>query len=275
VIGDPIGIILWDKGAVTASSFSAHLVLPALAAWIIPTVLINRQLPHRMEIEWVAPPYRGDDTRLNRWQRYLMLLIGIGGLWFIPTFHDITRLPPFLGALCLLSVLWVFNEAFNRKLIQADQMAQHRIPRALQYGAMQQILFVMGIMLAMGVMTETGVMDNIASWVFDTLGGNVWVVGTLLGVLSSVVDTFTIAVTSVSFFPVDEGYFGFNGLYWQVIAYTTAVGGSMLLVGSVSGLALMRMEHIRMGWFLKAVTPKVLLGFVVGLLVLYLQTALH
>ena len=271
VIGDPIGIILWDKGAVSASLFTAHLFLPALAAWVIPTVLICRQLPHRMEIEWVAPPYRGDDTRLNRWQRYLMLLVGIGGLWFIPTFHDITRLPPFLGALCVLSVLWVFNEAFNRKLMQADQMAEHRIPRVLQYGAIQQLLFVMGIMLAMGVMKETGVMDNVATWVFDTLGRNVWVMGTLLGILSSVVDTFTI-----SFFPVSEGYegyFSFNGLYWTVIAYTTAVGGSLLLVGSVSGLALMRMEHIHIGWFMKTIAPKVLLGFIIGLLVLFAQTA--
>ena len=122
VIGDPTGLILWGDGAVTASHFSAFLALPALLAWVVPTILINRELPDRLDTAWSPSPYRGDDTRLNRWQRVVMLIVGIGGLWFIPTFHNITKLAPFLGALCVLSVLWVVNEAFNRKLMAADQM---------------------------------------------------------------------------------------------------------------------------------------------------------
>ena len=273
VIGDPIGLILWGQGSVTATHFSALLALPAIVAWVVPTWLIRRQLPTRLDTEWVAPPYRGDDTRLNRWQRWLMLCLGIGGLWFIPTFHNITKLSPFLGALCVLAVLWVVNEAFNRKLMQADQMAaRRRIPRALQYGTIQQMLFVMGIMLAMGVMTETGVMGDVASWVFHTLGGSVWLVGIVTGLLSSLVDTFTVAVTSISFFPVGEGSFGPNGIYWPVIAFCTAVGGTLLSVGSTSGLALMQMEHMHLGWYLKTVAPKVLLGLLLGLLILYAET---
>ena len=167
VIGDPIGLILWGNGAVTASHFSAYLVIPALLAWIVPTILINRELPDRLDSAWRPSPYRGDDTRLNRWQRVVMLIVGIGGLWFIPTFHNITKLAPFLGALCVLSVLWVVNEVFNRKLFAADQMTQRRIPVSLQYGALQQMLFIMGIMLGMGVVTETGVWDDVANW-FDT-----------------------------------------------------------------------------------------------------------
>ena len=119
VIGDPIGLMLWGDGAVTASRFSAYLLLPVMLAWIIPTILINRELPDRLDTAWSPSPYRGDDTRLNRWQRVVMLIVGIGGLWFIPTFHNITKLAPFLGALCVLSVLWVVNEAFNHKLIQS------------------------------------------------------------------------------------------------------------------------------------------------------------
>ena len=273
VIGDPLGLVLWDRGAITATHFSAWLALPSLVAWIVPTWLICRQLPDRIDTEWVAPPYRGDDTRLNRWQRLLMLFVGIGGLWFIPTFHNITKLSPFLGALCVLSVLWVVNEAFNRKLMQADQMAaRKRIPRALQYGAIQQMLFAMGIMLAVGVMTETGVMGDVATWVFHTLGGNVWLVGFCSGLLSSVVDTFTVALTNVSFFPIGEGSFGPNGIYWLVIAFSTAIGGSLLSVGSTSGIALMQMEHIRLGWFFRTITPKVILGFLLGLAILYLET---
>ena len=230
VIGDPIGLILWDGGAVTASRFSAYLLIPALVAWIIPTILINRQLPDRLDTAWNPSPYRGDDTRLNRWQRVVMLIVGIGGLWFIPTFHNITKLAPFLGALCVLSVLWVVNEAFNRKLMNADQMAQRRIPRALQYGAIQQMLFVMGIMLGMGVVTETGVWSDVAAW-FDTYVHDIWLLGILAGMLSSVVDSFTIAISNISLYTLGGGALGTNGAYWSVVAYTTAIGGCLLTIG--------------------------------------------
>ena len=270
VIGDPIGLILWDGGAVTASRFSAYLLIPALVAWIIPTILINRQLPDRLDTAWNPSPYRGDDTRLNRWQRVVMLIVGIGGLWFIPTFHNITKLAPFLGALCVLSVLWVVNEAFNRKLMKADQMAQRRIPRALQYGALQQMLFVMGILLGMGVVTETGVWSDVAGW-FDTYIHDIWLMGILAGMLSSVVDSFTIAISNISLYTLGGGALGTNGAYWSVVAYTTAIGGCLLTIGSISGLALMRMEHVRLGWYVKHMTPKVLLGWIIGFIILWLE----
>lgn len=271
VIGDPVGLILWGDGAVTASHFSAYLILPAILAWVIPTILINRQLPDRLDCEWNASPFRGDDTRLNRWQRFVMLVVGIGGLWFIPTFHNITKLAPFLGALCVLSVLWVINEAFNHKLMNADQMAQRRIPRALQYGAIQQMLFVMGIMMGMGVVTETGVFADIAGW-FDSSIHNIWLVGIGSGILSSLIDTFTVAVSNIMLYPVAEaGDMATNGAYWKIIAYCTAAGGCLLCVGSTSGLALMKMEHVRMGWYLKNLTPKVLIGWLIGVVVLWME----
>ena len=286
VIGDPTGLILWEDGAVTASRFSMMLALPAIVAWLLPTLLVSRQLPARLEIEWQAPPYRGDDTNLNRWQRLVMLFVGIGGLWFIPTFHNITKLSPFLGALCVLSVLWVVNEAFNRRLNDADQMAARRVPRSIQYGSIQQMLFVMGIMLGMGVMTETGVLGDISSWI-DMNIHNVWIVGIISGLLSSVVDTFTIAITDISLYPVLDGsmldrwadsdylsLFVQNGGYWLIIAFSTAVGGCLLSVGSVSGLALMKMEHMKLGWYIKNLTPKVLVGFIAGMLILWVETML-
>ena len=123
-----------------------------------------------------------------------MLFVGIGGLWFIPTFHNITKLSPFLGALCVLSVLWVVNEIFNRKLMNADQMSQRFIPRALQYGSIQQILFVMGIMMGMGVVTETGIFPDVAQWIDETIH-NIWILGIVSGFLSAIVDSFTIAIS--------------------------------------------------------------------------------
>ncbi|MBP5798888.1 MAG: sodium:proton antiporter NhaD [Prevotella sp.] len=283
VIGDPAGLILWENGAVTATHFSSYLALPAILAWVIPTVLINRQLPDRLDTQWSPMPYRGDDTNLNQWQRVVMLFVGIGGLWFIPTFHNITKLSPFLGALCVLSVLWVVNEVFNRKLMNADQMTDRRIPQALQYGAIQQMLFVMGIMLGMGVVTETGVFSDVSAW-FDSNIHNIWIVGIISGLLSSIVDTFTIAISNISLYPIIEGQqlshlvdsdymanFMANGAYWKVVAFTTAAGGCLLSVGSTSGIALMKMEHVHLGWYLKNVSLKVLLGWLVGFAVLWAE----
>ena len=283
VIGDPTGLLLWGDGAVTATHFSSYMALPAILAWVIPTVLIGRVLPERLDTQWSPMPYRGDDTNLSPWQRVVMLFVGIGGLWFIPTFHNITKLSPFLGALCVLSVLWVVNELFNRKLMNADQMSQRLIPRALQYGSIQQILFVMGIMMGMGVVTETGIFPDVAQWMDDTIH-NVWILGIVSGVLSSIVDTFTIAISDISLYPVmssqaaDSAYlsqFTQNGAYWMIVAYTTAVGGCLLSVGSVSGLALMKMEHIRLGWYLRHLTLKVLAGWLVGLAVLWLEIYMY
>ena len=284
VIGDPMGILLWEGGCVTASNFSLALALPAVLAWVIPTILINRQLPDKLDTQWSPMPYRGDDTNLNQWQRVVMLFVGIGGLWFIPTFHNITKLSPFLGALCVLSVLWVVNEAFNRKLMNADQMSERRMPQALKYGAIQQMLFVMGIMLGMGVVTETGVFGDVSAWI-DYNIHNVWIVGVLSGLLCSFVDTFTIAISNISFYPVlesqqlgmwvDSDYmanFIENGVYWKVIAFATAAGGCLLSVGSIGGIALMKMEHVKLGWYLKNISPKMLIGWLAGMIVLWLET---
>jgi Na+/H+ antiporter NhaD/arsenite permease-like protein len=269
VIGDPTGLLLWGNEAVTATDFSSYLALPALVAWIVPTLLIGRQLPNRLDVDWGTAPFRGDDTRLNRWQRMLMLFVGLGGLWFIPTFLSITRLPAFLGALVVLSLLWVVNEAFNRKFMDADQMSQRRIPRVIQYESVQQVLFVMGIMLGLGVVSETGVFTEVADWMDATIG-DIWVVGIISGLLSSLVDSFTIAASGISLYDIwSAGDYAQNGLYWKVIAYCTAVGGCLLSVGTVCGLALMKMEHIHFGWYFKNISFKVLLGWLLGLVILW------
>ena len=269
VIGDPTGLLLWGNEAVTATDFSSYLALPALVAWIVPTLLIGRQLPSRLDVDWGTAPFRGDDTRLNRWQRMLMLFVGLGGLWFIPTFLSITRLPAFLGALVVLSLLWVVNEAFNRKFMDADQMSQRRIPRVIQYESIQQVLFVMGIMLGLGVVSETGVFTDVADWMDATIG-DIWVVGIISGLLSSLVDSFTIAASGISLYDIwSAGDYAQNGLYWKVIAYCTAVGGCLLSVGTVCGLALMKMEHIHFGWYFKNISFKVLLGWLLGLVILW------
>ena len=281
VIGDPTGLVLWNNGAVDATDFSSYLAVPCLMSCVMPIWWLGRKLPEQIDVQNVVLPYRGDDTNLNRWQRMLMLFVGIGGLWFIPTFHNITKLSPFLGALCVLSVLWVVNEAFNRKLMDVDKMIQRRMPRVLQYGVIQMILFVLGIMLAISVVTETGVVPDVSQWCDNTVH-NVWVMGALAGAASSVLDTF---VTSMSFISlhkiVDQASLGMwldsdymslfvkNGIYWKLIAYSSAMGGNFLLVGSVSGLALMKMERIHVWWFFKNVGWMSIMAWALGLGVLW------
>lgn len=277
VIGDPAGLLLWNMGAVTATNYSMSLLLPCLVAWAIPVYLLGRMLPDRVEIEWRPMPFRGDDTNLNAWQRLLMLFVGIGGLWFIPTFHNITKLSPFLGALCVLSVLWIVNEIFNHRLLDVDKMTERRMPRQLQYGVLQMILFVMGMMLAVGVVEETGAVRWLAR-VCDTHLHNVWLMGVIAGVVSTVLDNFA---TSLSFFSLynvvdyPEGnnyvaHFAQNGYYWKIIAYCAAVAGNILAAGSLSGVALIKMERIHVGWFFRNVGLKAVLGACLGLAVMIL-----
>ncbi len=283
VIGDPAGVALWTNGAVTATNFSAYLVLPAMAAWGLPTYLLSRGLPERLDVEWPAAGYRGDDTNLTRWQRLVMLVVGIGGLWFIPTFHNITKLSPFLGALCVLSVLWVVDEVINRKLLDADRMIQRRMPQALRYDNIQSILFIIGIMLGMGAASETGVFSTLSGWI-DYNVHNVWFYGVVAGLLSGMVDMFTIAMTGISMYPVlDGGNIGMwsdaaymsdfvvNGAYWKIIAYSTAVGGCLVCFANVSGLALMKIERMRIGWYVKHCTAKIMVGWLAGLAILWAE----
>lgn len=287
VIGDPTGLVLWNIGAVDASDFSMYLALPCLVSMALPVWWLGRQLPERVETQGFAIPYRGDNTNLNRWQRMLMLFLGIGGLWFIPTFHNITKLSPFLGALCVLSLLWVVNEIFNRRLMDVDKMIQRRIPRVLQYGVIQMVLFVLGIMFAVGVVVETGAVSTLAQWIDDNVH-NVWILGIVSGFFGSVLDTFATSMSFVSLHPVvdvanlglwaDSDYVGDfvrNGVYWKIIAYCSAMGGNMLLIGSVSGLALMKMERIRLGWYLRNVGWICFVAWLIGLAIMWGTTFIY
>ena len=282
VIGDPNGLVLWSTGAVTATDFSTTLALPCIIACGLPTYWLGRSLPEHIDLQCTTMPYRGDDTNLNKWQRVVMLILGIGGLWFIPTFHNITKLSPFLGALCVLSFLWIVNEIFNHKLMNVDQMIQRAIPRVLQYGIIQLMLFVMGIMLAMGAVRETGIISHFTSFC-DANIHNVWIMGILTGCVSFVLDSFATCMSFLSVYPLidiehitqlaDNAYlssFVQNGIYWKVIAYCSAMGGNVLLIGSISGLALMKMERIHVGWYFKNVGFVALIGWLLGLAVMWM-----
>lgn len=265
VIGSPIGLMLWSYGLVSASAYFLVLIVPCLVAWFIPIWWMGRSLPERVETEMITMPYRGDDTRLNTWQRLLMLFVGIGGLWFIPTFHNITKLSPFLGALCVLSVLWVVNEVFNRKLMNMDASTAHRMPLALLYSNHQMILFIFGVMLALGVVKETGVMAILWSSLSEA-GVNDWQMGLASGMISIVLNNFTTAASFMNLHAETH----MNDAYTLIVAYTTAVSGNILSIGSVAGSALIKAEHMHIGWYFRYVGLKTAVGALLGFLVLLL-----
>ncbi len=265
VIGDPAGLVLWNMEEVTATAFSMRMLLPCLVAWIGPTWWIGRQLPERCDLGWSAMPFRGDDTRLTVWQRLLMLFVGIGGLWFIPTFHNITQLSPFLGALCVLAVLWIVDEIYNRNLAASGELARRKVPTALQYETIQMVLYVMGLMLAVSVVEETGAIQWLVAQIADSgLDAGCWLTGISASLLSTVLDNFATAITFFSLNPSAE----VNSIYWSVVVFASAIGGNVLCIGSMSGLALMKMERIRVGWYFRHVGIATLIGLVVGLVLL-------
>lgn len=283
VIGDINSLVLWTKGAVTPTDFSFSLMLPALVAMIIPTYLISRTLPEHINIDSLRTVYRGDDSFLSRWQRILMLFIGIGGLWFIPTFHNITKLPPFVGALCVLAIFWVVNEFCNSSLVNASFMGGRTVPRSLQYDNLQTILYFIGLGLAAGAIYETGAFRYAAFWL-DHHIHNIYIVSGILGAASGILDNVALVLSSISMYDIltpeqvaasaDPAYaslFEQNGAYWQLISFCGGVGGCLLPIGSIAGYALMKNEHVSIWWYFRMMTGKVLLGWIVGLGIFFLM----
>ncbi len=274
VIGDITSLTLWTRGLVTPTEYSMQLVLPCLVALVTVLLLISRSLPSRLEMTRAPLPYRGDDTVLTRTQRLLLLFVGVGGLWFIPTFHRITHLPPFVGALCVLSLLWVVNELCNRALLGSGQMIRKRMPIALQYANIQNLLFFVGVLLALGAVKETGVFQNLCSSTLAAVD-NQYVIAGVLGLLSGVFNNVAMLLSGVIVFSeaevvapcMAEGLFLPGSSFWSLMSYATAVGGSLLAIGTMGGFLLMRMEEVSFSWYLRHISGKVLLGWLLGLAV--------
>lgn len=263
VIGNPENLVLWNMGAVTATDLSATLLVPCIMTCVVSVLLLQRLLPDRLDTEWIVMPYRGDDTNLNVWQRLLMLFVGLGGLWLIPTLHDVTKLSPFLGAFCVLALLWIVNEIFNRKLFNIDQMLQRRELRVMQYGVIQMMLYVMGMMFALGVVQETGALEwlweNASIYIHDS-----WIWGIIAGTLSTILDSFA---TAVSFYNLKQTC-ATGDIYYKIIAYCVMVGSNILAVGSMSGIALLKMERMHVGWYFRNVGWRALCGGIIGFVIL-------
>lgn len=274
VIGDITSLMVWSKGAVTPGNFSGALVLPTIISMIVPVALISRKLPSTLTLVRPTIIFRGDDNVLPLWQRIVLLVIGMCGLWFVPTFHRITLLPPFLGALCVLCLLWVLNEIFNRKRILSEQPSilqggDHR----LLYESMQVIMFLVGMCLAVSVLIECGAMRALHDWA-ESVIPNIYAFSIIMGFLSAVMDNVALILTGINVYDiiplaeVSDAHgmlFTQNGSYWHLIVYCGIVGGLLLPIGNTAGYAFMRSEDVGVWWYFKNITWKVLLGWAMGL----------
>ena len=270
VIGNITSLKLWNDGLVTPSVYFLTLVLPVLAALATMLLMLSRQLPNRVELALDRLPYRGDDTVMSRPQRLLLLAVGIGGLWFIPSFHRLTLMPPFVGALCVLALVWMINELCNRQLLGSDKMVLRRLPMALQYGNLQNVLYFVGLTFMFGALTETGLFESVGNWVAASLG-NTYLVGLVSAALSALFGHVPALLGMTDVLSQGAGWgtaAATDGALWPVLSYCTTMGGMVLHSGSISGLLLMRKESVSIGWFLRYAAPKVLAGFAVGFVVL-------
>ena len=272
VIGDLTTLTLWTDGLITPTAYSM-MVMPSLVVALGTTLtLMSLRLPARIHLGTHIPPYRGDDTILNRWQRMIMFFVGAGGLWFIPTFHRITQLPPFLGAMCVLSLLWIVNELCNRSLLGSDQMVRKRQPLALQYVNIQNLLFFIGLTLMFGAATETGLLQKGYSWLASAGDYMAYGTGIIGGLLSGVLGNVATLLGLTALFEQPDLAAATNpDFFWPLLSYTTAVGGSLLATGTITGLVLMRMENVSLKWYATHVMPKVFAGWLAGLAVLFIM----
>ncbi|MBD5208060.1 MAG: sodium:proton antiporter [Bacteroidales bacterium] len=266
-IGDVTTIMLWVKGNVTVVSLIKYVLIPSLAAMVIPIAIIARRLHGELQSE---PPVETENRFISAAERNSMFYLGVGGLIFVPVFKSITHLPPFIGILLVLGALWIFTEIFYNSKKMLDTAKELRLPKVISRIDMPSILFFLGILMAVAVLEATGLLGDMAQ-VLDEKIHNVYVINSILGVLSSIVDNVPLVAGVMGMYPIADpaatGYaanFVVDGTFWELLSYCAGVGGSILIIGSAAGVIAMGLEKISFGWYLKNFSWLAFLGYAVG-----------
>ena len=273
-IGDMTSVMLWVRGAITPSAYAAGLFLPAFISLCVFNVLIGMKLHGRVEIFSIISRYKGDDSYLSAWQKVTLLILGIAGLWFIPSFHFITKLPPFLGSLSVLALIWAVEGLFNLERNGNVLLVQRHYFRNTEFIGMRMILYFLGISLGIGAFAECGALDYVGTWLESNID-NVYIYGVAVGLLSSIMDNVPLMMTGMNLFQVDTvagstSEFVQNGIYWQLLSYCCACGGCLLFIGSLAGQAVLEVERIRFKWYIRHYLWRALVAWIVGLGVFWL-----
>ena len=275
-IGDVTTIMLWNKGLITAGGVIKEIFVPSLISMVVPAFIFSRMLKGDLvctsgECNQTCP------SDLSAFQRQMVFFLGVGGLIFVPIFKSITHLPPFVGILLVLGILWTVTEIFYHHRDEGceENGMQKRVSAMLARIDMSTILFFLGILMAVACLEVIGVLTQLGTGLNVAFDGNHFMVTGIIGILSSIVDNVPLVAGCMGMYPVAAvGDFAVDGIFWQLLAYCAGVGGSMLIIGSAAGVVVMGLEKISFGWYMKNVTWIAFVGYLLGIVCYYLQCVL-
>jgi len=275
-IGDVTTIMLWNKGVVTAAGVIMEIFIPSLVSMVIPAYILSLSL--KGELAFTADQAQTvAASDLTTSQRKAIFFLGVGGLIFVPIFKTITHLPPFVGILLVLGVLWTVTELFYANLKEKEEKGamQKRVTNMLTRIDMSTILFFLGILMAVACLETIGVLTMLGQGLDEAFSGNYYLINGIIGVLSSIVDNVPLVAGCMGMYPVAaDGAMAVDGIFWQLLAYCAGVGGSMLIIGSAAGVVVMGLEKITFGWYMKKITWIAFAGYIAGILIYWVERTL-
>ena len=268
-IGDVTTIMLWIKGVITTQGVLTEIFIPSLVSMVIPAFILQYSLKGKFDKSQNLP--KAEVTQFTKVQRDIIFWLGVGGLVFVPIFKTLTHLPPFMGILLVLGILWTVTEIFHHNTSEDDTMAK-RVSDLLSRIDLSTIMFFLGILMAVAVLQEIGVLTRLGEGLNEAFNGNHYLVTGIIGVLSSIVDNVPLVAGCMGMYPVQPtGDMAVDGIFWQLLAYCAGVGGSMLIIGSAAGVVVMGLEKITFGWYMKKITWIAFVGYLAGILVYWLE----
>ena len=265
-IGDVTTTMLWIGGQISAASIMQSILIPSIVCAVVPLIYLTFTLKGTLGEFKESKNTEGSIVTSGN----LMLAIGVGALISVPIFKTVTHLPPYMGMLLGLGVLWVVSELINPHLDEAERK-HYTAGHALTKIDMPSVLFFLGILLAVGSLQSMGTLANFASYLNDTIGDNRIII-TLIGVLSAIVDNVPLVAASMGMYSMEV--YPMDDFIWTYLAYCAGTGGSILIIGSAAGVAAMGMEKIEFGWYLKRVSFLAALGYFAGAAVYLLMAQL-
>lgn len=278
-IGDVTTIMLWINNNVSSGSLISELFLPSLVSVIIPVFLASLTLKGEFKAKTEANEAEDNSHThpaalvVSNVERNSIFFIGVGALIFVPIFKTLTHLPPFIGILFGLSILWIHTEILYHKKKDVDESRKARISHILTRIDTTTILFFLGILMAVAVLQESGILGSFSA-LLDKEVGNYYVINIIIGLLSSVVDNVPLVAGAMGMYNIDPQslWFAQDGLFWIFLAYCAGVGGSILIIGSAAGVVVMGLEKINFIWYMKKISWMALIGYLAGAAVYILET---
>lgn len=273
-IGDVTTIMLWNKGLISAAGVIKELIVPSLVSVALPAYILSLSLKGEIAAPAIAGGTVTEANELTKKQRKTVFFIGVGGLIFVPIFKSITHLPPFVGILLVLGILWTVTELFYRHLHKDEEKGgmQKRVVNILSRIDMSTILFFLGILMAVACLETIGVLSSMGQGLNNVFDGNHYLVTGIIGVLSSIVDNVPLVAGCMGMYPIAEvGDMAQDGIFWQLLAYCAGVGGSMLIIGSAAGVVVMGLEKITFGWYMKRISLVAFVGYLAGILIYWVE----